>query len=367
MFAKKAMIFVLMLAFCACLGFAGGSSDSGKSKDSSTGASSGGSAARANNQPDWIRDPYAKFDKQSYVAARGNGNSLQAAEKSALGNLVAVFGQSIMVSDVITTSYQQAISSGVIANWSENTNVDSLIATSAGMDTLIGAEIGDSWDNGKGEYYALAVLNKTKALATYSNMIQSNQAIIKNLVGNLSEAQKNSLDGFARYQFAATIADISISYGNVLSVIGAPAFARELKPGDDYRLEALNITKTIPIGITVKNDKSGRVQGAFAKVFSEMGFRSGGSGSRYILNVNIIVSPVDLPANPNQFVRMELSADLVDTASGVVLLPYNFNERQGHNTVSEAENRTFLEAERKIARDYKDLLSNYLSQLLPRK
>jgi hypothetical protein len=349
-------MFCLLLAFSACASVDNQNQNSGGSNTVAAKAAA----------PDWTRDPYKKFDQQSYVAAVGVANSRQEAEKDALGKLVAIFGQSIQVDEKISVSYMEAVRSGAAASWSENTSIDNTIQTSAGMDSLIGAEIGDTWYDGRNNYYAAAILNKTKALQTYSNLIRTNQAMIDNLV-NMSAAEKNTIDGFARYQFAAMIADVTFTYGNLLSHIGAPSYAQGLKKGDTYRLEAQNITKAIPVGIVVRNDKSGRIQGAFAKAFSDIGFRSGGNNSRYVLNVDITVSPVDLPSNPNKFVRIELSANLTDTSVKSVLLPYNFNNREGHTSVSEAENRAFMAAERKINEEYKNLLSDYLNQLLPKK
>jgi hypothetical protein len=316
--------------------------------------------------PDWVRDPYKKFDEKTDVAAVGVGSSRQAAEKDALGKLVAIFGQSIQVDEKISTSYREAVQSGAAASWSENTAIDSSIATSTGLDSLVGAEIGETWFDGKTNYYAAAVLNKAKALQIYSNLIKVNQAMIDNLV-NMPAADRSSLDGFARYQFAALIADITFSYGNLLSSIGAPLFAQGLKKGDDYRLEAQNIAKTIPIGITVKNDKAGRIQGAFAKAFADLGFRSGGTNSRYMLTVEITTSPVELANQINKFTRIEVTANLNDTSLNTVLFPFNFNSREGHATQSEADNRAYTAAERKINEEYTELLSEYLSQLVPKK
>jgi len=315
--------------------------------------------------PDWIRDPYRKYDRQLYVAAVGIGNSHQTADKDALGKLVAIFGQSIQVDERISTSYQEAMGSGAVAAWSERTSANSTISTSAGMDSLVGAEITDRWDNGR-DFYVIAVLNKRTAAAVYADMIKANQATISNLT-NLSAAEKNSFDGYARYQLAAVIADITISYGNVLNFIGVQGASAGLRPGNDYRMEAQNIVKAIPIGIAVRNDKSARIQGAFAKAISELGFRSGGTNSRYVLNVNIVITPTEHPTNANKFARMELEANLVDTSVNSVLFPYNFANREGHNTLSEAENRVFMAAERQINQDYKNLLSNYLSLLMPKR
>ena len=316
------------------------------------------------DQPEWIRDPYTKYNKQTYVAAVGNGNNRQAAEKNALGNLVAVFGQEIQVDEKLTVSYQEAVKSGITANWSEKTTSDSTITTSAGLDSLVGAEIGDTYDNGRGTHSAVAVLNKAKAAEIYTGMIKDNQAMISNLI-NIPAAQKNTFEGYSRFQFAAIVADISYSYGNLLSVIGAPM--QGLVKGDDYRLEANNITKAIPVAIRVQNDKANRIQGALAKALSGIGFQSGGGNSRYVLDVNVVSEPVKVQGNSYLFTRMEITANLTDTSDRSVLLPYNFNVREGHTSQSEADNRAIMAAEKKIGDEYAKLLNDYLSKLLPKK
>ena len=328
-------------------------------------ASAGGSSGTAKSgQPEWIGDPYTKYDRQAYVAAVGSGNSRQAAEKNALGNLVAVFGQEIQVDEKLTVSYQEAVKSGVTANWSETTANDNTISTSAGLDSLVGAEIGDVWDDGKGTFSAAAILSKTKAFQIYREMINANQKMISNLV-NIPAAQKNTLEGYSRYQFAAVVADINISYGNLLSVIGAPV--QGLARGDDYRLEANNITKAIPVAIRVQNDKSNRIQGAFAKAISDAGFQSGGSNSRYELDVDVTLQPVTIQGNANVFTRIEVTANLVDTSDRSVILPFSFNSREGHISQTEADNRAILVAEKKIGADYAKMLTDHLSRLLPKK
>jgi hypothetical protein len=321
-----------------------------------------GTAVR--NRPDWVRDPYTKYDRNANFAAVGGGSSREAAEKSAFGRLVAYFGQNIQVDEKVAVSYQEAVRNGVAATWSENTTVDSMISTSASFGSLVGAEIGDRWDDGR-EYVAVAVLNKATAIRIYPDIIRSNQTMIDKLVSIPTE-EKNTLEGYARYQFAATVADMTLPYVNLLSVIGVPS--QTIKRGDDYRLEALNIAKTIPVALGVRNDRSGRIEGAFAKALSDLGFQSGGSGSRYVLDVNIITSELEYANNPNNYkwTRIEVAANLVDTSFNTVLLPYTFNERAGHNTQAEADNQAYAAAERKINGEYAGLLQGYLNQLLPK-
>lgn len=326
----------------------------------------------AATEPEWVRDPYTKYPRQTNVAAVGSGASREAAEKSALGNLAAIFGQSIQVDETVSTSYREGMENGVTA-WSENVGIDTGITTSAGLDSLVGAEIGDVWNGGANGYYAAAVLNKAKASEVYSGMIQSSRDLIERLI-DVPPEEKYTLAGLARYQFAAAAADVTMPYVNLLSVIGGPV--PEMKRGDDYRLEAFAVAKEIPVGVAVRNDKSGRIKGAFAKALADIGFEtggnnaggnnSGGDNSSYLLDVNIITTPVQMADNQYKFTRIELEANLRDTKSGTVLLPFNFNSREGHLTQVEADNRAYSAAERKINADYAAFFDSYLSRLLPK-
>ena len=312
-------------------------------------------------EPNWVSDPYTKYDRQTNVAAVGRGSSHEAAEKSAFGKLVAIFSQSIQVDERVSVNYQEAVRNGITTNWSENTAVDSMISTSASLDSLVGAEIGDVWNDGN-SFYAVAVLNKTNAIRIYSDIIRSNQTMIENLVSIPTEV-KNTLEEYARYRFAATIADMVVQYANLLSFIGGSV--QTIKSGDDYQLEALDIAKAIPVALSVRNDRFGRIESSFAKALSDLGFQSGGNNSRYVLDVDIISSVAEYPTNKHTLITV--AANLVDTVSGTVLLPYSFNDRGTHTTQALADNQAYIVAERKINGEYAGLLSTYLNQLLPKR
>jgi hypothetical protein len=348
------MFFYMVLVFCTVPSY--GAPATGRS----------GTSANTSSKPVWVDSIDSVYNRSQYIAAVGYAANRDMAEKNAFANLTAIFGQSIQADQTISNTYQEAVKNGVTTGWTDNIAMQNSIKTSASMDSLVGAEIKEVWQDTKNNvFYAAAVMEKAKTIQLYNEMVKANQSVIDNLL-SMNQTDKNSLEGFARYQFAAIVADINFTYGNVLQVLGSP-LPVNLTKGDNYRLEAQNITKAIPVGIIVKNDKSGRIQGAFAKALSNIGFRSGGNNSRYILNVDITVSPVDLPNNTNKFARIELSADLTDTSVSSILLPFNFSSREGHTTITEAENRTYMAAEQKINEEYKNLISDYLSHLLPKK
>jgi hypothetical protein len=318
-------------------------------------------------EPVWVASPESAYPRNGYVAATGFGNNRANAEKNALAALISIFGQSIQAELKILSDYRESISNGR-TDVRQSETVSNAIKTFSSLDSLLGAEIRDTWfDSARATYYAVAVMEKAKTTTLYADTIRSNERIINDLI-NIAALGKNTLEAYSRYQFAARIADTNRVYANILTYAGDTASGinpATMKKGDDYRLEALNITRNIPIGVNVANDSQSRISGAFRGILTDVGFRSGGNTSRYILKISVSLEPVDIPGQTNKFSRCVIDANLMDMNDDTILLPWNFNLRSGHLNQSEADNRAIRDSEAKIKAEYGNILKAYLSSVLP--
>jgi len=330
-------------------------------------------ASSANTKkPDWVDNVGSVYNKSLYIAAVGSSKDRITAERNALANLSAVFGQSIQADVFTRNTYYEAARNGAITQWLDNTEIENVIKTSVSMDTLIGAEIKEVWyDEKNNTFYAAAVMERQRTIQLYTNLITANLRMINNLT-NLDQTEKNTIEGLLRYRFAGTVADVNITYANLLYVLNAP-LPNGVRSSDEYRLEAQNIAGTIPVNIIAPNDRESRISGAFAKIFTDNGFKidasasgaasSGVNAYRYVLQINIALSQPVYPGNPAIFSQMELNVNLIDTFTNILLLPYSFTVRDGHNTAPLAEDRVFISAEQKINTEYREILSDYLNHL----
>lgn len=324
------------------------------------------SSAQTNRkaEPAWVSNPRSVYPEAQYVSATGFGPDRETAEKNALGSLIAIFGQNVVGETTTTTRYTEAVREGTVAV-SEDSTLDQAVKASFDFDTVVGAEIKDVWDDGSKTIYAVAVMDRMKATLTYSDLIDSNEKTIKKLT-DIPEAEKDTLDAFARYDFASELADANGRFLNLLSVVN-PASASSKKgsvtKSADLRVEKLKIAQRVPIAVKVANDRDGRIRSAFAAAITEAGFRSGGDNARYVLDGTLQLAEAVLQGNPNKFVRYTVDARLTDTKTGAVLLPYSINGREGHSTVPEAENRAVRAAEAKIKGDYNEVFTAFLVQL----
>jgi hypothetical protein len=369
--------FIPILAFAANVVYAQSAGNSKTAADDATrrleqalsGNSVAGSSqnavqvARGGTRPRWVNSPYSDYPQNSYIAAVGTAKNRADAEKQAFAALTAFFGQSVKSDYALANAYSEAVSNGIVSV-SENTNVREIIVTAASLDNLIGAAIGNIWDDGSGTVYALAYLEKERTVLIYTEISRINQKNIENLV-SMDAGQKNTFDGYARYKLAALLAGMNAGYAGIVSLAGGTTAPLNLTGADTLVLEAADIIRNISIGFDVKNDKNNRVRDAFAKVLSGEGLRTRGNNPPYILEINIDMDEAKFPNNNFIFCRYTLSANLVERAAGSVLFPFSVTDREGHTSYTEAQNRAFVSIEKLINEKYPDAFREYLAGLLP--
>jgi hypothetical protein len=304
------------------------------------------------------------YDEGRYVSAVGFGGDRAQAEKNALGSLTAIFGQTIQGETRASYRYSEAVSGGIL-NSGENREIENAVKTSFAMDSLIGAEIKDYWFDGVDTHYAVALMDRLKCGMQYNDLVESNERIIRDLT-NLPQDKRNTLEAYARYSLAATIADANGVFVNVLSVLSpasAAAFRSTLKRGEDYRLVQGEIARNIPIDVAVDQDRDHRVRSAFSGAFSAAGFGTGSGNSPYRMVVSLSLSPVELPGNSNKFVRYIVSGKLIEVKTGNEIFPFTISGREGHLSQSEAENRALRVIDQKIRDDFAAEFAAYLERL----
>jgi len=323
-------------------------------------------STRGGQEPSWVLDPYTVYPRDRYLAAIGFASNRAEAEKKALAALSAIFGQSIQADFSAVTMYSEAVSKGIVSS-SETTNIRDTISTSTSFDTLVSAEIGNFWDDGRGTVYAIAYLDKERAVAVYGNMIHSNLKNIEKLTA-MTPAEKNTLDGYARYKLAALIAGINAKHADLIAQCGGPTAASLNLPGADVlNMEASNIIKNVTVIVSVNSDSNNRLRDAFSKVISAEGLRTRGGSPPYTLEVNVDMSEVSFPNNNNRFCRFTVSAELIENSTDSSLLPFSFTDRVGYPTYEGAQAAAFMQAEKLIGEKYPAVLRTYLEGLLPKK
>ncbi|MDR2481235.1 MAG: LPP20 family lipoprotein [Spirochaetaceae bacterium] len=310
-----------------------------------------------NGKPNWINNSGSAYRKEFYLSAVGYGKNPMQAEQNALGNLIAVFGQTVQSSVQAVETYKRDVESGAITI-SNSVSAEQAVKSSSTMDALFGAEIGDRWDDGK-TFYAVAVMDKAKCRQIYSDLFNANTKLIKTVLG--SSQNKTSIETVARYYYASKLDAVNAVFKTILTVLGANGFNTETT-GGGYKFAAWETAQNIPINIVVSGDNTGKIKSAFIAALAKEGFKTGDSSARYTLRVKFSLETVDLQ-NINKWARYAIDAQLTDNNSGLVLQTFTENGREGHINQTEANNRAVLGAAEKIKDEYPASLEDYFSGL----
>jgi hypothetical protein len=322
-------------------------------------------SALTEKQPEWINNPYTKHSQAQYVAASGDGKTAEESQYKARVNLLGIFGMKIADDLVVDEKYIETNKNGN-DSWSDSLSSTRRISASA-EGILAGCEIKENWKNAKGtEYYALAVMDKTKTIDIYKDIISRQSQSISE---TLNIQNKNTFDGYSRYRYAAALAKDIDSCVNVIRFVGGSgSVPAGLKSENDYLIEANNIIKSIPVRVAVVEgkefDKANRIQNAFAGVIGKLGFRTGDASSPYALQITLALSEVKFANQDNKFARYEIAADMIDAKTRQGILPaYSINGREGHQNYPEAQDRAIRAAETKINNEYRAFVEENLIQV----
>jgi len=330
--------------------------------------------ATALTVPEWFSNPYTLFDRQTYLAAVGHGNSYDAARKNAIGNLSAIFGQDLRLAQALTESFLEAVRNGDTA-WANDTVIINHIEITTTMENLMGAKIGYFMRDGQGNYFAVAVLERERAIEQYSERIRANQDIIIYLT---SAVERYTFDGVSHYELAAVFAEMNHNYGEILRRVFGRPWPEFLPRGEVFKQRSREMRRAIPIGISVRNDDSaGRIQQAFAGAFIYHEFRPGGTNPRFKLDVDIITQSIERTPQAPEFLpelrpprRTDATAivraNFIDTNTGTYLLSESFEFTAQAGTRSEAERIVFNRAVQGTHEKFRNALANYISRLSPR-
>ena len=315
--------------------------------------------------PEWVSAPASVYPNSDYLHYVGYAADRANAEVQAINGLAAIFGQSVKSDSVASQRMVQAKSEGKVATASVSSFGQDVLR-SVNVDDLIGVEIKEFWFDGDATWYAIAVLDKSKAVDIYADMIKKNAKAIKDLLER-SESDTYSLESYAAFDFASDIARENENHVKKLSVIQpsvVPSLKVNVPSSKEIDARKLDIAKNTPICVLIDGDDSGRIAAVFTDAIAALGFRGVlDATGRYILTGKLTFEESVASDKKTTRCRYSLESFILDTQNDHQLCPYNVSGREGHVSYDEAKNRAMKSLEKKIKNDFLKQFADYLKSM----
>jgi hypothetical protein len=203
------------------------------------------------DKPLWVDQPSAVYPEQLYLSAVRSGQDRTTAENNAKSELIAYFRQSIR-------SYTSIIDIGIQQNGrsESSTSVQQMIQAEAAMDSLIGVEVKNPWNDARGGtgWWAVAVMDKARGRDSYTSELNKTVAEINLL---LNAAEEISLESMAQCRAAQEKLIQAETYALVLSLLDGPNRQSELSNLNARINAIMNEASPTSAGISFAGDAMG--------------------------------------------------------------------------------------------------------------
>ncbi|MGP1519886.1 MAG: LPP20 family lipoprotein [Treponema sp.] len=315
-------------------------------------------AKKKEKLPIWIISPSSVYSENDYVVELGTGSSQKEADNKAIEGLAAIFNRSVSSKTDSSLAYRENAD-----NVDKTKSINQHVSVSTSIKDLIGVEIKERWKSKDGVFYALAVLNKQKAITIYSEKLDYCISLIDEAL-NIPSNEKGTFQEYTRYVSATSKADEMSLYSAYLSVLNptsALIIEDEYHP-DKLKLQASSIAKNILVEVKIDGnwiDK--RINSIFEKVFTSRGFTiTKGKKARYILDVKLELGEESKLSDDRLMIRYSLNSELLDTATGDSFLPFVINDKAVQFNSEAVKNQIFKNIKTKVEKDFDALFNQYI-------
>ena len=293
-----------------------------------------GPAAKG-KRPSWMDNPQSKYPLHYYLAAVGEGDTLDDAQSVAVGNLAKVFRSDVRVDETLRERYVELM--GKRNSYQERTQFDRHVQVQSGL-SLVNVQYADSYTDDTGRVYALAFINRARTAKIYATRLNENDARTGYFVGQASGASPAVT--YAALSAAMAVSADSQVLLEQLDVI-SPATKEAIAMTHDHDALSRRLAEAaakVRFDVRVDGDREGKIAGALEALVTDMGFTVAKDAPALRVQGKVTFADTDLKRDGLSFVRYEVKLDVIDVV-GFTVAAVADRGREGHVSKPEAQAR----------------------------
>jgi hypothetical protein len=321
--------------------------------------------------PDWVQDTEKAYPSADWVAVTGQGASRKEAEDAAMNSLARTFKTDVASLTETNQRFSQIVNEAAgkkTVDFNESRDFSSQVRTASSVNALIGVETG-IFQSADGTWHANARMNRRECSARYAGMVRENEAVINTLLSRAAALESRSgFEAYAALYYAASIAQVTDNFQNILEVLDPTAVNRRPGYGGAAAIKTrmLALAGRITLGLSVETQdrqEATIIRRALGAFFTGMGFKVNEQGTGdYILSAHVTFETVD--TTQVKTCRWFLDAAL-EARGGRALFSYTGQDRSAHLLDNEARRMALRGIENSVKEgDFAGNFNAWLGSLL---
>ena len=349
------MIKILIPALCAVLICACASPSARKT------AAGRAPKASDNLRPDWIDGAGTEYPRARFLTGIGIADDQAAAMERARGEIARIFSTQVRMNTMVNSSEQNTSQQGKAASSYSQDVVQAVRSTS--QKVLEGTEIAGTWrDKATGQYYALAILERSKALAAISGKMDDIDAQARGLSAGLS----SETEKLAKIKNAIKLTALLKGREKLeadIRVLNPSAGAQGDFDVNEARNSAQKALSSLDVTVVMPAENSARVRAAVIKTLNAMGIDAKTGGGNADISVECAVELTSVPDLDPQsrwrWSRGSAAVALKDVKTSKVFLNFEASSKEASSTDAEARAKTEESLGQKIGAEISRGITSY--------
>lgn len=319
------------------------------------------------SKPDWVAGASRSHPRDLYIAGVGMGDSRQAAEDRARGEIAKLFSSLVTVK----TDFTESEGTRTGGAGSENSFSRSLSQNIQNVSQMAqeGVEIADNWqDSADRTYYALAVLERSKALSAVTERLTDLDGQTRDWKKRLDESTERLGQVQASMKLLALFKtrDVLANQYRVLDAEGKspanPLNTAEIKGRASRAVAALIVL----IDLSCTSDDNSlcgdEVETGVIAGLNELGMQAKAGTqvmpSDILITAELFTQPITGDVQW-KWARSTVTVSLKDGRTGKIFVRFDAAERQASADLKEAARRSRASLSKKISRQTHDAIVGY--------
>ena len=312
--------------------------------------------------PEWINNPNSLYPDSRYIVGVGSGDTRQAAEKDAVGNIAKVFQSAITVDQTVIENYLE-VEENKQSSASFSSQMLNRTSVTSQQD-LKNIKIDKVHFSSKdGLYYVLAYLNRAETALLYEQDIKNNDNKIVEYFNNYKSSQ-NKLNKYGNLAKCKTITAINDVLRNQYQVLTkGQAEVPVSIPISEIDKSMTELLNTITVALYPSKDTPSEVGDYLKEVVGKIGFKVVNTQGDFSMNYSLDIEPTNIDRENLVAFNWKLTIEVKDNVNNYSLKSFNHNKRSTAVSEGEAKSRIMRTVREQLNNQFYKEFKKYLNSL----
>ncbi len=315
--------------------------------------------AAKDQMPSWVNNPHELYPEDEYIVGVGSGDTRQAAEDDAVGNIARVFKSKIKVDRTLIENYLEDEKSGDISG-STQTMQRSRVSTKMQLKNV---KIDKSYFSPTdGVYYVLAYLDRRETAGLYRKDILQNQDKISEYYQHFKQ-EKNKLHKFAYINKAVALSDMNALLNEKFQILTKGGHVPAELERSTLVKERNDLLDKITVNFQPVGNPPQEILDYLHEVIGKVGFKTVQGAADFTIKYSFDLQKSNLQRKNIVAFNWKLTVDVLDNVNHFSLKTFNIAQRAAAISKGEARSRIMRNAKKALNKKFFRLFTQYLTTL----